>query len=182
LHPHRIFSFILTLFWTSGSCFGSTSPGQRETSLRSLLRRFPFWAHGHHELGELALQTDQVALAYSSALSYQILSGRDKTYRSRAFLLLGRCFLRRGDPQAALHYLLQAQELGLCTPQLAEEIAAAHILQGSFMEAYEALAAVPANTISAEGKAALSFVKGKITTPHGSQTGQPGCSREARES
>jgi hypothetical protein len=61
--------------------------------------------------------------------------------------------------------MLQAQELGLQTPRLAEDIAAAYILRGGYAEAYEILRQIPANKITAAGKAALSFARSKTTRP-----------------
>jgi Flp pilus assembly protein TadD len=137
------------------------APEDQEALLRSLLRRFPTWPAGHRALSELALSADDIPLAYSSALLYERLARGSEDKRREALSLIGRCFLRRGDSSRALECFLQAQALGLQTPLLSEEIAAAHILQGDYAKANAVLQSISTDRLSAEGKAALSFVKDK---------------------
>jgi tetratricopeptide (TPR) repeat protein len=163
---HRALAAMLTWFWAVGNRQGSsTPPDQKEASLRALLRRFPYWAHGHLALAEIAIDAENIALAYSSALSCVVLQGGNSARSREALLIVGQCFLKRGDCERALEYMLQAQELGLQTPRLAEDIAAAHILRGGYAEAYEILRQMPANKITAAGKAALGFARSKTTRP-----------------
>ena len=151
----------LDLLWRLAGKSKSKSQQEREHTLRSLLRRFPYWPAGHRELALLSLEQDNIALAYSSAVIYEMISREDSTSRREGLLILGRCFLKRGDSHRALSYFEQARLLGLNTPQLTEEVAAAHILSGSYQEALESLSRIPSELLSAEGKAALSFVRSK---------------------
>lgn len=147
--------------WRSRAPLSALDVGQQESLLRSLLRRSPTWAFGHKTLSELALQSNNIPLAYSSAIIYERLAQRSPTDRRDALTLIGRCFLRRGDCDRALEHFLKARELAPETPQLSEEIAAAYILKGMHAEAYATLKTIDPASLSAEGKAALSFVEGK---------------------
>lgn len=158
-------SQLLTVGWRLGLCGAHSTGTDREALLRGLLRRFPFWAYGHRVLSEGALEKNSVALAYSSALGYEQLSRGSAPDRARALALLGRCFLMRGESQRSLDYFTEAKKLGLDTPLLAEDTAAAHILQGNYAHAREILNQISAQAISAAGRAALAFVNGKLTTP-----------------
>lgn len=157
-------SIILTWVWNAANRLSSgLALDRKEASARALLRRFPFWARGHLALAEIALEIENIALAYSSALSYQLLQGGDPGRSREALAILGQCFLKRGDSQRALEHLLHAQALGLRSPRIAEDIAAAHLLRGAYSEAHEILSQIPASKISAAGKAALHFTRSKTT-------------------
>ena len=95
MYQRRFLSSVITLLWSLGRGFGGQTPAEKESALRSLLRRFPFWARGHLDLAMNALESDQVSLAYSSALSYQMLSGSNEAGKAQALSLLGRCLLKR---------------------------------------------------------------------------------------
>lgn len=131
--------------------------------LRDLLRRSPTWAAGHRYLCEVALSVDNIPLAYSSAVIYERFAKSSGAERSIALGLLGRCFLRRGECDRALEYLLRASAIATATTQLSEDIAAAYILKGLHSEAYQNLQSINPDKLSAEGKAALAFVKSKIS-------------------
>ena len=133
---------------------------QREAAIRGVLRRYPFWTDGQLSLAKIALQGDNVALAYSSAISAKILSGQDEVYLRQSLFLLGRCFLRRSDWQAALNYFKEAETLGLNSSPLKEDTAAAYILGEKYADALKLLEAIPDAEISPEAKAALRFVRG----------------------
>ncbi len=127
----------------------------------SLLRRYPFWEIGHKALAEIALSQDDVARAYASATCYRVLcegSGKDP---SDALYILGQCFLRRGDCAAALTHLERAHALDPARTDIQEELAAAHVLAGDYGRARAVLENISAERISAEGKAALAFVRSR---------------------
>jgi len=161
LNPRAFVCASLGFFWWLGAKGRPLELPEREKSLRSLLRRFPYWLEGHRELALLSLKRDNVALAYSSAVIYEMLCRDIPKYRREGLLILGQCFLKRGDSHRAIRYFEEARSLGLTTPQLAEEIAAAHILRGSYQEALDSLLLIPSQSLSPEGKAALSFVRSK---------------------
>ena len=133
---------------------------QREATIRGVLRRYPFWTDGQMSLANIALQGDNIALAYSSAISAKILSGQDKVRLRQSLFLLGRCFLKRSDWQTALNYFREAETLGLNSSSLKEDAAAAYILGERYAEALKLLEAIPDAEISPEAKAALGFVRG----------------------
>jgi tetratricopeptide (TPR) repeat protein len=138
----------------------NSSLEQKESAIRGVLRRYPFWTDGQLSLANIALQADNLALAYSSAISAKILSGRDKVRSRQSLFLLGRCFLKRSDWQAALNYFKEAETLGLDSSSLKEDTAAAYILGERYAEALKLLEAIPDSEISPEAKAALRFVRG----------------------
>ena len=141
------------------------SAEQKEAAIRGLLRRYPFWRDGHLSLANIALQRDDVPLAYSSAISARILSADHRQHLRQALFLLGRCFLKRSDWQTSLNYFKEAETLGLNSTALKEDTAAAYILGGKYAEATKLLEEIPAADISPEGKAALSFVRGTGRSP-----------------
>ncbi|MFN4894453.1 MAG: tetratricopeptide repeat protein [Pseudomonadota bacterium] len=157
----RSISALLSFFWRLRAICSPLDHDQQEKALRRLLRRFPFWGRGHRELAEVSLSNNLVALAYSSALCYEVLSQSSAINQAHAIALLGRCFLMRGDHQKALSYFSDARELGLNTPTLAEDTAAAHILKGDYAQAQSILSALDSDKISVAGRAALTFVATK---------------------
>lgn len=151
---------VLSTIWKLGA--RATDQDTRTRLLRSLLRRFPYWSHGHHLLAEDSLARDNVGCAYASALCMQALGFRSKHEQTCAEFILGRCFLRRGDWREALKYLGAASDSAPNNPRIKEERAAALILGGEMKAAQEILAAIPKHLISAEGKAALAFTSSKL--------------------
>lgn len=160
-NPRAIASGSLNLIWRLGRQSTAAPDSDPEQTLRSLLRRFPYWSYGHRELALLALKRDNVGLAYSSAVVYEALCRKAPKSRREGLLIIGQCFLKRGDSLRALSYFEHARSLGLDTPQLAEEIAAAYILRGKYVEALESLSQIQPELLSAEAKAALTFVRSK---------------------
>ena len=149
------------LYWLYKLAPRNLSHEQTITALRGLLRRYPFWAAGHRELARISLKGDDVSLAYPAAISLQILSVKNTAQMAEAKLLLGTCFLKKGEWKAALIYFNDARALGLRSDILNEETAAAHILGGEYHEALRLLETIPADKISAEAKAALGYVRSK---------------------
>ena len=153
----------LNAFWRWGANRAALSDAEKEAALRGLLRRFPFWATGHLNLAALALRTDNVALAYSSAIAGEILSATNFRQESEAVSLLGRCFLQRGDWQNALKHFNRARSLGMTSHKLAEDTAAAYMLGGAYDDALSALSGISPANLSTEGRAALEFVRDKCS-------------------
>ncbi len=133
----------------------------REDRCAGLLRRYPFWTTGHRILAQLALDRDDIGRAYASAVCYRALCEAHAKNPSDALFILGQCFLRRGDWQRALEHLERAHELDSERAEICEEIAAAHILAGELYKAKKVLEAIPGDTISAAGKAALAFARSR---------------------
>jgi hypothetical protein len=156
---HKLTGTLLTTIWRLA---GGAKRDQSQASLRSLLRRYPFWSNGHRELSELALASDDITTAYAAALSLKTLTPHDRRSQGEAALILGRCFLKHGEWSQALQYLKEAESLGIRTLRVIEDQAAAHILGGEFKAALELLNSIPTKDISPEAKAALSFVKTKV--------------------
>lgn len=129
-------------------------------SLRSLLRRFPYWVGGHLQLSKLSLNLNDVGTAYAGAQAALLLGNNDQ--RSDAQLVLARCFLKRGAPERATSLLKELLSHGVQTPSVREELAAAHLAEGDLVEAHEQLRAVPAESLSPEGKLALRYVLSKL--------------------
>jgi tetratricopeptide (TPR) repeat protein len=156
---HRICARALNLVWAAA--VRRIESHEVEGTLRSLLRRFPYWQRGHTLLAESALRHDNVGQAYAAALCCKALAGEDSTLIAEALLTLARCHLRRGDWQTALHHLEKALPLNPSNYEINEEAAAAHMLAGNYLEALKLLSSIPETRISAEGKAALQFARSK---------------------
>jgi thioredoxin-like negative regulator of GroEL len=156
-------SAALSVAWTLSK---TTQRPNRSELLRSLLRRFPYWIKGHLEYAEDALERDCVADAYASANAVLHLSESDRPHQTAAHFALGRCFLRRGDWRSAVEHLSRAHAEMPTNHAISEELAAAYVLGGDYQAASRLLEAIPANHISAAGKAARSFVRAKVRGLH----------------
>jgi len=154
-------SALLSTGWKLGA---KSSRSNHTDLLRSLLRRFPYWAEGHIIFAEEALSNDEVAEAYASANAALYLGESNPRTRALAEFTLGRCFLRRGDWRSAVEYLSRSKTALPDNHAVTEELAAARILGGDFTAARSLLEAIPSNHISAAGKAALSFTRAKNST------------------
>jgi len=144
--------------WSAGQ---REAPAAIEARCVSLLRRYPFWLTGHKLLAEMALSRDDVARAYASATCYRVLCDHNGKDPSDALYILGKCFLRRGDCAAALSHFERAHALDPSRTDIQEELAAAHVLGGDYDRARVVLEGISAEHISAEGKAALAFVRSR---------------------
>lgn len=155
---HRCISALLSTGWKLGA---RSSRADHTELLRSLLRRFPYWAEGHLAFAEEALARDEVAEAYASANAALHLRACHARIRALAEFTLGRCFLRRGDWRSAVEHLTRSKTALPRNHAVTEELAAARILGGDYTSARALLESIPANQISAAGKAALSFTRAK---------------------
>ena len=126
-----------------------------------ILRRFPDWPVGHKILAEDALARDDVATAYAAALCYRQLSRDSSTALADASLLIGRCFLRRGEGARALDALEKAHQLAPNSYEISEDLAAAMMLVGKFDEAKAVMSGIPSPVQTPQAKAALQFLKNK---------------------
>jgi hypothetical protein len=160
---YKCMSDALSVAWSLSNA--SRKPNRSEL-LRSLLRRFPYWIKGHLEYAEDALERDSIADAYASANAVLYLSESDHLHQAAAHFVLGRCFLRRGDWRSAVSYLSRAHTELTQKHEISEELAAAYVLGGDYQAASPLLEAIPANHISAAGKAARSFVRAKTRGLH----------------
>ena len=130
-------------------------------ALRALLQRFPFWARGRALLAELSLRNNDVATAYAEAQALRIIARRGSNNEATALLLLGRCFLQRGDATSALSFLNKAHELRPTDHRIQEERSAAFALLGDRAQALAILQKIPASHLSAESKAAMQWLAGR---------------------
>ena len=129
--------------------------------LHSILRSYPFWGNGHQRLGEAALESGDVATAYASGQAAKILSYRKPRARARALHLLGRCFLARGEWQMALELLREAESALPKDARIKQDEAAALMVGKEHAQALELLSSVAAQDLTADGKAALEYLRGK---------------------
>lgn len=160
---HKCMSAMLSVAWVLSN---ASQKSNRSNLLRSLLRRFPYWIQGHLEYAEDALSRDSIAEAYASGNAALYLSSSNAHQRAAAHFVLGRSFLRRGDWRSAVEYLSLATTELPSDYSIIEELAAAYILGGDYRSANPLLEAIPANHISAAGKAAHSFVRSKVRGLH----------------
>jgi tetratricopeptide (TPR) repeat protein len=124
----------------------------------SLVRRFPYWTNGRKRLAEEALAHENVALAYAEALALRTLSPSESPLYAESSLLLGICFLRKGDAETARHYLLEAEQRLPDNWRIKEELAATFTLSGNKDEALKALQKIPQQQLSQEGRAVLQWL------------------------
>lgn len=166
---NRVRDLVLTSVWNLAGTSGKPYEEQREL-LERLLRRYPTWDGGHLLLAELALSQNDIGKAYAAAVCLLQLtkSAPSPELASKAELLLGQCFLRRGDWRSALAYLESAKRAALNHNPILEEIAAAQMLGGDYPSALKNLELIPSQHRTPQANAALVFVKSKI----GPGTGQ----------
>lgn len=175
----RIVALAIELFWRSGEgTLGARTPHSptqdtqvdgitlRITSIRSLLRRFPFWLRGHQRLGETSLVVDDVGTAYAAAQCLIAATGEHTSLRGEAYLLLGRSFLRRGDWKTSIGYLERAAPLLPKDLRVFEERGAAYMAGGEHPRALEILETIPIERLSPAAKAALEFLRRTEPSSH----------------
>lgn len=125
--------------------------------LRTRLRKTPYWTRGHLLLGQEALRLNDVATSYACAKAAAVLAGPS----AQSERLLAGCYLKRGAFQEASQIL---EKLASSVPNdygLREDLAACFIGMEKFRQAREVLEAVPEESISAPGKAALLYARKK---------------------
>lgn len=149
--------------------FDPSSNAAREASalaaadswLRSRLRRWPYWAHGHVELASVALRRDDIASAYAAALSALRLVSRGDL-AERANVSLGRAYLRRGETTRARQLFEAVLSQRPHDVGLKEDLAACLIAEGEYSRADEIFTSIPHGKLSAEGASARLFVRAKM--------------------
>ena len=127
-------------------------------ALRGLIARFPFWKAGRQLLAERSLATNNIAVAYAEAQALYTLAPKGSRLHATSLSLLGRCFLRRGDSSTALTFLDEAHSLEPTNYLIQEERSAALALQGDKVTALAVLRSIPETQLSAEGRAAMSWL------------------------
>lgn len=130
--------------------------------IKKYLRLYPYWSPGHLRLGELALEQNDIALAYASAMAARLLGVRAGE-ELRLNLLLGRSYLRSGAHESAAQIFENALKSAPHNTQLKEELAAAFIPQGKVREARDLLQSIPQDQISQEGMTALTYLSGRLS-------------------
>jgi tetratricopeptide (TPR) repeat protein len=131
--------------------------------LTRLIQRFPYWREGRRLLAEDALRKDDVAVAYAESQALRLLAPQGSSEEGEALFIMGRCFLRRGNPSAALSILEDAQRLLPENVSITEERAAALALVGEQPRALSLLRSIPHTRLSTEGHAALKWLSHRST-------------------
>lgn len=149
----------LSLLW--GGAAAPLRDAVDSQRLVRIIRRFPDWPVGHKILAKDALARDDVATAYAAALCYRQLSKDSTTALADASLLIGRCFLRRGEGARALDALEKAHQLAPNSYEISEDLAAAMMLVGKYDEAKAVMSGIPSPVQTPQAKAALKFLKNK---------------------
>lgn len=135
---------------------------QREEVVRVILRATPYWATGHLWLAQYALATNRLDLAFSSAQAVLAL-GASAALCFDARLVIARCQLKAHDYAAAERTLHQLKEMNPNSWAVREDCAALLVHRGQWQAAASELEAIPAQHLSGEGRAALEFVRGKLS-------------------
>lgn len=131
---------------------------QRASWLQEKLRKTPNWIDGHLGLAWTALKLNELSLAYASAQAVLVLAKVDSD-RASAHWVIGKCYLRRGDHQAAITALQNANRQGETGSGLKEDLAAAYMGRGEYALALETLRSIAPTALSMQAQAALSFCK-----------------------
>ncbi|MBX7143386.1 MAG: hypothetical protein K1X79_02965 [Oligoflexia bacterium] len=125
-------------------------------TLRRILRRVPFWGRGHLMLARLALARRDVSTAYASAQAALVLLRRPED-RAYTQLVLGRCYLQRGQLETALQALNLVPFEGVWETEAREEMAAVLLALQRPQEAAAVLEGIPAGRRSQSAEAALRY-------------------------
>ncbi len=115
--------------------------------IKRKLERFPYWLGGHLRLGQLALSSKDIALAYGSAQAL-IVSDLSPAQDFEAKRLLARCYLARGFSDKAGEILKLLRERAPQNSLVAEDYAAALMAAGKDDEARATLEKFSENSLS----------------------------------
>lgn len=126
--------------------------------LRGILQKVPFWLPGHLQLAELSLLQRDIATAYASSQAVLVLQPKDLE-RDWAHLHLGRCYLQRGQLEAALEQFCAISPSGEVGIVACEERAAALLALGRTKDAADCLEAIPLGQRSHSAEAALQYAR-----------------------
>ena len=133
----------------------------REQLVKKLLRKIPYWSAGHLRLATRALDRNDLALAFASAQAARTVAATSAA-QVEATRILARCQLKAGEYESARSTLVALRETSPQSWAVREDVAALMIHQGDYRAAAVELGAIPEQDLSAEGRAALEFVKGKV--------------------
>jgi hypothetical protein len=134
--------------------------------IRRELRRAPKWVQGHLFLGQECLAAQHVMPAYASAQAALLLLGPEgKTsclaLYVQAQILLAECYLAKGSPEVARRLLEDVRAAGTWNARVAEDLAAALLLEGKEQEAAALLRASGSAQKDPAALAVLSYAKRK---------------------
>ena len=118
----------------------------------AVLKRSPYWAAGHAKLARLYLRKSEIQKAYYATQTYRVLVG-EADWEGR--YLLGVCYLRNGSLAQAEAVLSEAHNHHPDRYEISEELAAALMGLGKYLEATEVIASIPQDKRSGELLAAL---------------------------
>ena len=133
---------------------------ERMQWVRRQLRRSPTWKGGHLYLARSGLQINDVATAYAATQILQKFS-LSPHQRRIVFLVLARCYLRRGHFSQAEQVIIEQLSRMPNDIELQEELAAALIGMERYRDAFAVLAKIADRDLSAGGHAAKKFVATK---------------------
>lgn len=125
--------------------------------LMERLASYPYWANGHAELARIALRLDDIRRVYASALAIEQLS--PSSTRAKFFTAVS--YLRRGFHAQAAHLLEELLKLEPENFEVREELAAAYLVLGKESEVVALLDPIPYESLSRDGRAALSYAQKK---------------------
>jgi len=128
-------------------------------SLRSILRRFPFWKEGHLEFATQSLIVRDVEAAYASVQGAIQLEGNPPKPSAPIRKLLAICYVRSGDSIQSAALL---EDLLVELPndkELRSELVACCLAIGEYARVRSILEPIPSSSLSAEEQAALVFVR-----------------------
>ena len=129
--------------------------------LQTKLRQTPYWAKGHLELAKHSLTQNDIACAYASAHAVCALSQKAES-NDVAQHILAQCYLRKGAPARSVDILNKLILKGADNQHsINEDLAAAYLALGNYSDAHSVIKRIPEDKISAEGRAALSYLKAK---------------------
>jgi hypothetical protein len=134
--------------------------------IRRELRRTPTWVQGHLFLGQECLAAQNVAPAYASAHAALLLLGSEgkpscSALYVQAQILLAECYLSKGSPEIARQILESLRAAGAWNARIAEDLAAALLLEGKEQEAAALLRASGSAQKDPAALAVLSYAKRK---------------------
>ncbi len=144
---------------TTTTATSSLIPSSAGADLRIILRRYPYWREGHRLLAEACLAEGDIATAYASTHCFSALASPDNRAQSQLHFLMGRCFLRCGDPERSLQHLTVAQQYDPTSCAIIEEQAAAHMLMGNKAQALALLSRVPEKKLTPEAIMTRSYLQ-----------------------
>ena len=129
--------------------------------VRVTLQKYPAWLMGHLELGSHSLENQDLKTAYASARAALKISNSDRT-TADCLRLLGKTYLRSGQPKEALGPLQESNRLAPGITATLEELGAVYMALGEFGLAHKQLLQITDSNRTAETNAAIAFTERKL--------------------